>query len=109
MESGRLRHRITIKNPPSGYNELGQPLTEWTISKTISAEVNPLIGKEFFAAQQNQDGATVKFNVRYLSGKDITRAMRVSYDNIDYEIIGTPQDVKGLHDEIVIYAKVVSL
>ena len=71
MEAGKLRHRITIQNPPAARNEYGeeeQDSDDWTDFKTVWAAITPLSGRELWNAQQSQPDVTHRIEIRYLAG-----------------------------------------
>lgn len=85
MQSGKLRHRITIQQPTNTAGSMGQVTTTWSDLATVWASVEPLSGSERWRAQQVQPGVSHKVTLRYLAG--VTPAMRVQhgtrYLNID--------------------------
>lgn len=93
----RLRHRITIQEKSLAPDALGQPATSWTDVATVWAAVEPLRGREFFAADQMNAEVTTRIRIRWRSG--ITAAMRVSFDSRFYNIkaIIVPNEV---HEEM---------
>ena len=78
MQAGRLRHRITIQEPVTARNSYGEAITTWTAVATVWASVEPLSGREFFAAEHVQSEVTHRVRMRWQSG--ITPDMRVLFD-----------------------------
>lgn len=93
----RLRHRIIIQEKSTTPDSLGQPATSWTDVATVWAAVEPLRGREFWAADQINSEVTTRIRIRWRSG--ITAAMRVSFDSRFYNIktIIVPNEV---HEEM---------
>ena len=85
MRSGRLRHRVVIQEVDPTADSLGQPVPAWTEVATVWGSVEPLQGREFFAAQQVNADTTVRIRLRYRSG--ITPDMRISWDGRIYNIL----------------------
>lgn len=83
----RMRHRITIlRQPgPDDVDEYGQPLDEPIPVATVWAAIEPLQGREYFAALSEQANVTTRIRIRYREGID--RTMIVRYKSIDYEIM----------------------
>ena len=80
----RLRHRITIERKTAGADAWGQPVETWETVAIAPAEVWPLSGREYIAAQAEQAGVTTKITIRYQAG--IEPAMRVTHDGKTYNI-----------------------
>ncbi len=80
----RLRHRVTIERKTAGEDAWGQPVEMWETVAIVPAEVWPLSGREYIAAQAEQAGVTTKITIRYQAG--IEPAMRVLHDGKSYNI-----------------------
>ena len=80
----RLRHRVTIERKTAGADAWGQPVETWETVAIAPAEVWPLSGREYIAAQAEQAGVTTKITVRYQAG--IEPAMRITHDGKTYNI-----------------------
>ena len=81
----RLRHRITIERKTAGADAWGQPVETWeTVATIVPAEVWPLSGREFVAAQAEQAGITTRITILYRAG--IESAMRITHDGKTYNI-----------------------
>jgi SPP1 family predicted phage head-tail adaptor len=78
MNAGRLRHRITIQEPVTARNGYGEAITTWTAVATVWASVEPLSGREYFAAEHVQSEVTHRVRMRWQSG--ITPDMRVLFN-----------------------------
>ncbi len=79
-----FRHRITIQEHVTGQDEAGQPVDMWQDVATVWAAVEPLRGREYFAAAQVQAEVTTRIRIRYRRG--IRPDMRVLYDGRLYNI-----------------------
>ena len=84
MRIGDLRHRIVLRKKVVTEDELKQQSETWTDVVTIWACVEPLSGKEYFAAKQTNAEVSVKFTLRYLSG--VKSDMRVAFKDRSFEI-----------------------
>ena len=88
---GRASHRIRVEEKSVTRNAIGEEVVTWadviadTADNALWAEVWPLKGREFFAAQQTQYAADVRFRIRYRDG--VTREMRVLWNSEPYDII----------------------
>lgn len=77
MQAGRLRHRITIQEPVVARNGFNEAITTWSNVATVWASVEPISGREFFAAEHVQSEITHRVRLRYRPG--VTSEMRVSF------------------------------
>lgn len=87
MQSGKLRHRVTIQSRVSGSPQKkpsGAPDDSWTDFLTCYASIEPLRGREFLEAQAVQSRVEVRIRIRYRAG--ITAAMRVVKGSTYYHV-----------------------
>lgn len=107
FEPGRATQRITLQAKSVTRNAIGEEVVTWTDVVTdtpdhaIWAEAWPLKGREFFAAQQTQYAADVRFRIRYRTG--IVREQRVLWHGEPYDITQVV-DVGAAHHTIEILA-----
>lgn len=78
MKAGPLRERVTIEKPVDTQDDIGGTVRTWETVATCWAAVEPLSGREFFAAQQVQASSTTRIRIRFR--EDITTKMRVRHD-----------------------------
>ena len=84
----RLNKRITIlrpADPETDQDESGQPLEGYVPVTTIWAAIEPLRGREFFAAQAENAEVTTRIRIRYREGID--RTMICRYGTNEFEIL----------------------
>lgn len=85
MEAGKLRHRITISHLVPTRDELGGVVEAWQPQvSNLPAEIVPLSGREFVAAQATQSGVTTRITIRYRTG--IKASMRIEHGADIYNI-----------------------
>lgn len=85
MRAGTLQHRVTIEQKVTGRDpDTGAPITTWETFAERFANVLPVKGREFIAAQAAQAETTVRFVMRYLPGVEAT--MRVVFRSKTYNI-----------------------
>lgn len=77
MNPGELRHRIIIQKQITTQDTFGEQYEEWDNITTVWANINPISGREFFAAESVNSEITHKVRLRYR--EDIKPDMRVSY------------------------------
>ena len=102
MRAGTLDQRVTLERQQSGVDELGQPFDDWTTVATVWASVQPLVGREFIAAQAVQSEVTTRVVIRYMAG--LTAADRVLHNGRVYEVTAV-MDVRSQHDELVLMCR----
>ncbi len=91
FQPGRANQRIKLQAKSVTRNAIGEEVVTWTDVVTdtadhaIWAEAWPLKGREFFAAQQTQYAADVRFRIRYRDG--VTREQRILWKDDPYDII----------------------
>ena len=104
---GRASHRIRIEQKSVTRNAIGEEVVTWadvitdTADNSIWAEVWPLKWREFFAAQQTQYAADVRFRLRYRAG--LTQDMRVVWNGDAFDILSIV-DVGAAHHTTEILA-----
>lgn len=86
MLAARLRHRVEIQNFTTTQDNDSGALTEiWSaVYKNVPAEVNPLSGREFIAAQATNASVTTKIVIR--NHDNILPRMRVLFNGAYYAI-----------------------
>lgn len=82
--AGDLDQRVTLQQRDSSLNTLGQASDTWTNVAEVWAKVEPLRGREFFAAGQMQSEATTRITIRYRAG--VTERNRVVWRGQPYDI-----------------------
>ena len=85
MQSGTLRHRITLQSFTTVPDIYGEPIKTWADLATVWAAVEPLRGREYFQAQQTR--AEVSYRVRIRHRADILPTMRISHAGKTLEIL----------------------
>lgn len=81
----RLRHRVTIEQVTETRDADGGVVTTWAaLHSKVPAEIVPLSGREFIAAQAAQAGVNARMTIRYVDG--ITPKMRVVHGPDIYNI-----------------------
>jgi SPP1 family predicted phage head-tail adaptor len=103
MRAGRLRHRITIQQPVITRDGTGESLETWGAFAVVWAAVEPLRGREMFAAQEMHSEITTRIRLRYLAGIDTT--MRVLFEGRTFLIVHPPIDPEMRHVEMQLMCK----
>jgi len=90
MLSPRLRHRVDIEEFETTLDSEGAQVEAWSTirdsdeTELIPAEIVPLSGREFAAAQAVQAGVTTRITIRWRAG--VEPAMRVVHGADLYNI-----------------------
>lgn len=77
MRSDKLRHRITIQQAIETQGPTGEMSVVWSDFADVAASVEPLRGREFWAAKEMQAQVTTRIRIRYLEG--VTPKMQVLF------------------------------
>ena len=77
MQSGPLRHRVTIQRRVESQGATGEVTWTWADHATVWAAIEPLMGREYFAAAQVQQENNVRIRMRYR--EDLHQTMRIRH------------------------------
>ncbi len=81
----QLAHRITLQHVVNTQDpNTGDITTTWETFAQPFARIDPLAGREFFAAQAVQAESTVKFTLRYRD--DVKPSDRIVWKGDEYDI-----------------------
>jgi SPP1 family predicted phage head-tail adaptor len=100
-----MRTKITLLQLKRGYDDEGEPINDWQPVPGLTnlwAAKEPLLGREFFAAEQTQSRVEVKFRTHYVPG--VKNEMRVQDSEGTYEILSAI-NVKSLNRELLMYCR----
>lgn len=84
LDAGDLWARITVEQPTTSRNDVGETSLAWSTYATVWADVEPLGGREAERYAETIGLSTHKVTIRYLDG--LTSSMRVIYDGRTLEI-----------------------
>jgi SPP1 family predicted phage head-tail adaptor len=85
VKLGRLRHRIAIEQVAETQDPDGSVIESWSTYAIAQASIEPISGREYFAAQTTQADVTHRISLRYLTG--VTPKMRVKYGSRIFDIL----------------------
>ncbi len=91
--SRSMTQRITLQQPSTSLDDVGQAVPSWSDVATVWASAQPLRGREYWAANSIESEAVVRFRMRWRSG--VTSAMRVIWRGAAHAIVSPPIDVNG--------------
>lgn len=91
MRVGQFRHRVTIQRNEQKRSARGEVLDNWiTLAKNVPAEVMPLVGREFYQAQQVNTELTHMVKVRYRN--ELKSQDRIQFRGQTYEVAAPPSN-----------------
>ena len=95
MRSGNRRHAIVLEKPAEGVGAAGENRTRWPQVATTRASIEPLTGRELFAAQQVNAEVTTRINIRWRPGVHEALRIRVIGSDDLYGILAVLPDKTG--------------
>lgn len=98
MQSRDLRKRVTLQSRTVTRDAMGGDVVTWNNQGDVWAAIEPLVGRELFAAQQVRPELTTRIRIRYRS--DVTSEWRVKFGTRIFAIVGPPVDAKMNNDEL---------
>lgn len=106
MRAGRLKDQVNIQTQATTTDAFGAVVDTWTTSKTRRCSIEPVNGKEYFAAQGEQTANSVRIRFRYESGI-LSEAKRLvdTRDSTVYDILSII-DPGNEHRELVVMCEV---
>ena len=86
MQAGRLRHRVIVQRATDSIDSYGDQTPTWAALGTVWAFVEPLNGREYFAAAQMQSEVSTRIVIRPISGVTLTPKDRVKFGSRHFDI-----------------------
>lgn len=86
MRAGPLRHRVTLESGSETQDSAGGIVLSFTTVATVWASVEPVRGKEYFAAQQVASDVTHLVRLRRQPGISPTTKWRVIFNGRKFDI-----------------------
>ncbi|WP_440225753.1 phage head closure protein [Dokdonella sp. MW10] len=91
MLTQRLRHRVDIEMPARVQDASGSLTDTWaSYARRVPADVVPLSGREFIAAQAEQAGVTTRITIRLDAG--VIPNMRIRHLGVVHNILAVLPD-----------------
>ena len=85
MNSGKLRHRVTVEGLTETQDASGDVVKSYTVLGSVWAAIEPLSGREYFQAQQVVSEATSRIRLRYLPG--VVPSSRVLFGSRVFDVL----------------------
>lgn len=86
IAAAKMTERVTFQAKSVTKNAIGEDVVTWANVATVWAEVRPLRGREFYAANQTQQVVDVRFLIRERAG--LTVDQRLLWKSTPYDITG---------------------
>jgi len=93
INPGDMRERVDLLAPSVSEDALGQRVEGFAVAATVWAQLQPIRGREYVAAQASQNEATVRFRLHWRAG--VLASWRVRWRGQSYRIVADPIDVNG--------------
>ncbi len=76
MRAGRMRHRIKLYEVTNSTDSLGAPVKTWTEIAEVSASIDSVTGREYFASERDLGEETWKITLREVPGVRVDGSYR---------------------------------
>lgn len=103
---GKLNKRVTIKSLSVTQDTFGEPLETYTDVVTVWASIEPLVGKEYYAAEQANTEVKIKVRMRYVGG--INDKMVVFFGSRKLLIVSPPINPYERNQDLILMCKELS-
>lgn len=105
-DPGKYAHRITFQRYDGTVDEYGDVRKDvdanWDDFKTVWAAIDPVSGREFYAAEQSQSEVSHKLRCRYFPG--VKTEMRILFGSRKFKILSVI-NWREANEEYLIMAK----
>ena len=102
MRGGQLKHRFTIEENTPARDSAYEMVDSWSTFAVVWGAMEPLTGREYFAAKQVNAEESGRIKIRYLAG--LNPAMRIRFKSRTLKIVSII-NYKELNQEMHIYYK----
>jgi len=85
MQTGKLRHRVTIETATESLDSYGHPDPTWTSAVVVWASIEPLAGNELLRAQEVNAEISIRIRIRYHAS--VTPRARLKFGSRYFEIL----------------------
>lgn len=100
--AGQLKDYITLQYPAKARDDRGGITETWATVASIWASVEPLAGREYFAAGREISECSTKVRIRYR--ENVRAAWRATLGNKTWEILSVI-DPGNEHKELILMCK----
>lgn len=100
MESGKLRHKLTIQRATHSADTHGEDVETWSDLVIVRGSIKPVSAKEKFDSDQHKSEITHIVKIRYYAG--LTSADRLLFNSRVFNFAGEPINKDELNKELEI-------
>lgn len=87
LTAGKMNKRVAIQSATGAQGATGEPTKTWSTDATVWASIEPISGREVFAAQLVVADVTHRVRMWYRSDVTITPEKRLLYGARVFEIV----------------------
>lgn len=103
LDTGAFDQRLTLQAPALGaVDARGHGPDTFVDVATVWGSAEPLRGREFFAAGQQQAQAEIRFRIRHRT--DLLATWRIVWRGVAYQLTAPPIDVQGARIQLELMA-----
>ena len=102
LSPGEMTRIVRLQTPTTIIDGYGAR-EAWTDLTMVYAKIEPLEGRELFAAGAEQNPATMRIAI--LWRPNLTAQLRVISDGVTYELVAAPIDVHGERQSLDLMCK----
>ena len=102
MKIGPLKHRIVLQRKTVTEDTLKQQSESWVDFAYVWGSIEPLTGREYFSARQENAEVTTRITIRFL--KNVTPDMRVVFGSRVFEVVSVINP-KELNQSLVLMCR----
>ncbi|SFT04108.1 phage head closure protein [Marininema halotolerans] len=100
--AAKLNRRVKLMKFEKLVDGSGNPVEDWVLFMEVWAGVEPIRGREYFAAAAVQSETMIRVRIRYRSG--VNAGFRVHYDDRVLDVVGVI-DPYDKHQELELMCK----
>jgi SPP1 family predicted phage head-tail adaptor len=104
--AGERNKQIAIQEKAISTDSIGNQTETWHTIATVWAAIQPLSGREYWAARQVNAETTTKVTILYRRG--VTAEHRILYGSRVFELTAPPINTSEANAELVLLAKEVA-
>lgn len=105
LPAGSLCDRVTIQQKITTRDDYGSATTAWMDLATVWAQIVPLSGREFIAAQQAQSTVTARVTIRYRA--DVDSHMRIVHGGDMFNVEAVLPDMNSGREYLTLMCSMV--
>lgn len=106
MRAGQLNKRIVLQAPgPERGDPYSDPQPLWVDVATVWARIEPLSGREYFYAREQQSDLTVRITIRARADVKANWRIRRPDNSQSWEVASPPMNIESANDQMVLMCR----